>query len=122
MILNLTQHAATPDQIEAGVRDLEGSALLHLRAFLTFDAIPTKREVLDRALDIADLAARAGAERAMIGGALWLMHPLAVALRDRAIEPVYAFTRRETVEEAQPDGTVKKVAVFRHAGWVPAVE
>ena len=58
----------------------------------------------------------------MIGGALWLMGPLARALRARGLDPVFAFSRREVAEEVQADGTVRKVAVFRFAGWVPVVE
>jgi hypothetical protein len=58
----------------------------------------------------------------MIGGALWLMPALATELMDHEIEPVFAFTKRETEEQPQPDGSVRKVAVFRHAGFVPVVE
>ena len=58
---------------------------------------------------------------AMIGGALWLMAPLAAALREQGIEAVFAFSVRETEEQKQADGSVRKVAVFRHAGFVPAV-
>ena len=119
--VNLTMHKATPDQVEAGIFDLEGGAREQLLKLLDFAEPPTAREVRTRAADIADLAVATGAERAMIGGALWLMAPLAEELRGQGIEPVFAFSRREVVEEAQADGTVKKVAVFRHAGWVPAL-
>lgn len=57
----------------------------------------------------------------MIGGALWLMAPLAAELRDRGIEPVFAFAVRDTEEQIQPDGSVRKVAVFRHTGFVQAI-
>ena len=120
--VNLTMHKATPDQVEAGIFDLEGEAREQLLALLDFAEPPTAWEVRTRAADIADLAVATGAERAMIGGALWLMHPLAVALLARGIFPAFAFTRRETVEQEQADGTVRKVAVFRFAGWVPVVE
>ena len=140
MILNLTQHAATPDQIEAGVFNLHGLEKEALVGALTFQDLPDPEEIRERARTIAGIAARwkSGVEhwsksswvdggtkertRAMIGGAPYLMPALERALREAGIDPVYAFTRRETVEEAQPDGTVRKVAVFRHAGWVPAVE
>jgi len=42
------------------------------------------------------------------------------ALRDQGIEPVYAFSVRESIEQTQPDGSVRKVNVFRHAGFVDA--
>ena len=54
----------------------------------------------------------------MIGGAPWLMGTLETKLREYGIQPMYAFSRRESVEQKQPDGSVRKVNVFRHAGWV----
>jgi len=123
--INLTQHPATPDQIAAGVVDLPAEHRQRLCALLTFSAIPTADDILDRAEDIALLAdsilSEDGDHRAMIGGALWLMSPLAEALREQRIEPVFAFSVRETEEQAQADGSIRKVAVFRHAGFVPAV-
>lgn len=131
-ILNLTQHAATPEQTAAGVIDLPEEAREALVALLTFANLPTSDEVAARAADIAELAASlASAEdrddgsvgfgsHAMIGGAPYLMAPLEHALREQGIEPVYAFSRRESIEERQPDGSVRKTAVFRHVGFVPA--
>ena len=131
MIINLTQHAASPEQITQGVTDLHGEqrdALVHL---LTFASIPDAEEIRDRAHDIAELACYNGLgdpdgdspmpHQAMIGGALWLMAPLAEELKARNIQPVFAFSVRETEEQTQADGSVRKVAVFRHAGWIPAV-
>ncbi len=40
----------------------------------------------------------------------------------RGITPLYAFTRRESVEEVLPDGSTRKTAVFRHAGFIPACQ
>ncbi len=31
---------------------------------------------------------------------------------------LYSFTKKESTEAVQPDGSVKKVAIFRHVGWV----
>ena len=131
MILNLTQHPATADQVEVGVIDLAGEELAALKECLTFGNLPAAQEILDRAHDIAELACHNGLgpdnvddplpQRAMIGGALWLMAPLAAALRGRGIDPVFAFSVRETEEHAQADGSIRKVAVFRPAGFVPAV-
>ena len=131
IIINLTHHAASAEQITQGVTDLQGEqrdALVHL---LTFSELPDVQEILDRASDIAELACYNGLgdpdgdspmpHQAMIGGALWLMAPLATALRERNIDPVFAFSVRETEEQTQADGSVRKVAVFRHAGWIPAV-
>ena len=118
-IINLTQHPASPEQIEAGVIDLPAADKAELAALLTFNNPPTADEIRARA---ASVAARAvGHEAAMIGGALWLMGPLTAALRAAGVRPVFAFTRREAEEQPQADGSVKKVAVFRHAGFVEAV-
>jgi hypothetical protein len=54
----------------------------------------------------------------MIGGAPFFMEPLSRALRDAGYKPIFAFSRRESVERTMPDGTVQKVAIFRHLGFV----
>ena len=123
MIINLTQHSASPDQISAGVVDLPPSARSLLEAWLTFDTCPGTADVAWRAEAIASLAAEANpplAWQAMIGGAPWLMAPLAEELRRLGIKPLFAFSRRQAVDQVQPDGSVRKTAVFRHGGWVHA--
>ena len=131
MIINLTQHPATADQITAGVVDLPSEAREALIALLTFASLPDAGEIRARAHDIAELACFNGLggddgddpfpSQAMIGGALWLMAPLSEELRQRSISPVFAFSVRDTEEMTQPDGGIRKTAVFRHAGFVPAV-
>ena len=49
-----------------------------------------------------------------------MMARLERALIERGIEPLYAFSVRESTEEVQADGSVRKVAVFKHAGFIPA--
>jgi hypothetical protein len=129
-IVNLTQHAASPEQIAAGVRDLPGDYRQRLIELLTVDELPDGEEIQFRAQAIAELACRNGLGGdmdedppcyiAMIGGAPWLMSSLESALRERTIQPVYSFTRRESSEQAMPDGSVRKTAVFRHIGFVTA--
>jgi len=118
MILNLTQHPATREQIAAGVRDLEGEELEWLKWLLTFESLPTMREVWARAYNLADLAERKGARKVMIGGAPYLIYPLIIVLRARGIQPLFAFSKREVEEEPQEDGSVRKIVVFRHLGFV----
>lgn len=122
MIINLTQHHATPDQIAAGVIDLPDEERATLSKALTFDECPTVEDVVQRARAIAELAAsvaeQIGAGRAMIGGAPYLMSALESSLLDAGIQPVYAFSVRESREERQADGSVRKVNVFRHGGFV----
>ena len=115
-ILNLTQHQATPEQLAAGV--VEPADKKQVVDLLTFDSIPTPAEMRDRAAKLAAIAAEAGVEAAMIGGAPFFMAPLERALLEAGVEPVYAFSLRVTEEVTQPDGSVRKTSVFRHAGFV----
>jgi hypothetical protein len=114
MIVNLTQHEASPSQIEAGVSKSQSQ---EIRRLLTFDSIPTRREIAERADKLTDIAQASGAEYAMIGGAPYLMGALEAALIERGIMPLYAFSRRDSVEEVIDGKTVKRT-VFRHLGFV----
>ena len=124
MILNLTQHPATPEQIEAGVVDLPDSVRPALIGWLTFSQLPSREEIEDRAEALALLAdsllPEEGNPAAMIGGAPYLMAALEAALRNQRIRPLYAFSRRESIEQVLPDGTVRKTSIFRHAGFIAA--
>ena len=42
----------------------------------------------------------------------------AQAAQALGVPAVYAFSVRESVEQPQPDGSVRKVNVFRHVGFV----
>lgn len=117
-IINLTQHQATPEQRAAGVVDFDEPYLSRLRQALTFEDLPDDEEVYQRAVAIAEMAESSGCSHAMLGGAPFLMAPLEREVAHRMIEPLYAFSARVSIEEAQPDGSVCKVAVFRHLGFV----
>ena len=129
MILNLTQHAATPEQ-KAQLVVEPRMTKEKIRELLTFEEIPTKEEIEARASELARIAAseasfyagetdnRIWVTRVMIGGAPYLMGALEKALRECGFTPVYAFSKRESIDQPQPDGSVRKVAVFRHLGFV----
>jgi hypothetical protein len=116
--LNLTQHAASTEQVSVGV--VEPADKQVVSKLLTFDTAPNGAEMERRAGVLAAMAASTGAPSAMIGGAPYFMAPLEKALKAAGIKPVYSFSTRESVDQPQPDGTVRKVAVFRHTGWVEA--
>ena len=126
-ILNLTQHAPTDEQVEAGVVNPGLTSREDLSALLTFDKLPTSSEVRKAAMDIA---LRAFRERisgictthVMIGGAPFLMPHLERTLRDMGFDVMYAFSERESTEQTQPDGSVRKINVFRHVGFVEAAQ
>ena len=119
-ILNLTQHAATPEQIAQGVGDLNPhhGEIQQLKSLLTFESLPTAEEVYERAYAIAALAQSYFVDTAMIGGAPYLMGALERALNKVGIKPVYAFSERVSEEQVQEDGSVHKVNVFKHIGFI----
>ena len=128
-VLNLTQHNATEDQEKAGVINLsDPNDKAKLGALLTFEELPMRREINDRAKAIAQLAIQqseyppkaARFKFAMIGGAPYLMAPLEQALKDIGITPLYAFSVRESIEQHNSDGSVSKNNVFRHLGFIEA--
>jgi len=109
--LNLTQHTGTNEQGLSEPLDKDA-----VRALLNFVDLPTAEEVKDRAAKLAAMAV--GHDKAMVGGAPFLMGPLVDALKAVGVQPVFAFSRRESSEVVQDDGSVRKVAVFRHLGFV----
>lgn len=129
MILNLTQHTSTQDQKDAGIIDLKGQQLSKLKDLLTFDTIPNKQEMMDRAHDIALLSDFNGIGLddddpffldVMIGGAPFFMGYLEAALKAAHKKPCYAFSKR-VVEEFKGDKeTVEKKVIFKHVGFVKA--
>lgn len=130
-ILNLTQHFATPEQREAGVVDLSEEGREVLIKMLTFDEIPDRVDLEWRARAISCAARREifvpsplfeemPRPKVMIGGAPFFMSILEKMLVLSGFFPVYAFSKRESVEVLQPDGSVVKRNVFKHAGFVCA--
>lgn len=115
MILNLTQHEATPEQKEAGV--IEPSSKDFIKSLLTFDHLPDTGDLIDRAERLAEFAHDLGHDQALIGGAPFFMAPLEKALLEYGIQPVYAFSVRESVEKIASDGSVTKTNVFKHVGF-----
>ena len=128
MILNLTQHTATQEQ-KAQLVVEPRMCKDKIRELLTFEEIPTREEIEARAKELARIATSEASmyagdtdneiwiTRVMIGGAPYLMGALEKALRECGFTPVYAFSKRESIDQPQPDGSVRKVAVFRHLGF-----
>jgi len=122
-IINLTQHLATPEQVNEGVVDYKPTKVWQpsredLLKLLTFEELPTRYHIYTRAEKIADCVDTEEYELAMIGGALWLMPILAEKLELRGIQPIYSFSQRVSEEVYLPDGSVKKVQNFKHIGFV----
>lgn len=119
-IYNLTQHQPSPDQVAVGVLPpVEGIAPL-LEFKTLYEAIC---EVADRVKQLATALNQTSIQKGskvMIGGAPFLMRPLADRLREDGYIPVFAFSQRESEDQPQPDGSVKRVSVFKHKGFVHA--
>lgn len=123
MILNLTQHIATAEQVDAGVIDLPEAARIDLIAALTADELQSPYDVRLRAEAICRIAQEHRGlhnRSAMIGGAPWLMAALDVVLRRADIMPLYAFSKRTSVESPDLNGVVRKCSEFRHVGFIRA--
>jgi len=115
MILNLTQHFASKEQIEEGVFEPEDKE--KVKKLLTFNELPSKEEIKERARLLTGIAIVEGAEKAMIGGAPYLMSSLEKKLKEFDIQPVYAFSKR-IVEETEKDGEIIKKSIFKHIGFI----
>jgi hypothetical protein len=129
MILNLTQHVATDEQTAQLVVEPRMTKE-KIKKLLTFEEIPSKEEIEARAKELARIAVSEASmyagdtdnevwiTRVMLGGAPYLMGALEKAVRECGFTPVYAFSKRESVDQPQPDGSVRKIAVFKHVGFV----
>jgi hypothetical protein len=107
IIYNLTQHKATPAQVEAGVVDLDAD----LASILTFKGIPSILDMNARALSLFDILPE-GATHVMIGGAPFFMPVLERVLLWEGLNVGYAFTKRISQES---EGV--KTSVFVHEGF-----
>ena len=125
MILNFTQHDASESQLQAGVVELVAFDKREVRKLLTVDELPSRVEIFNRAKKLAIYAKgflpklRIGqGDAVMIGGASWFMEPLVIAMITERIRPVFSFSKRESVDILQDDGTSRKVAIFKHLGFI----
>ena len=118
-MFNLTQHAATKEQIEAGVIDPQESTKECIARLLTFNTVPSQPALRGRAKTIARRC-EAGTTHALIGGAPYLMSYLEHELKARGIVPVYAFSLRISEEHTNEQGQVVKTNRFVHLGFVEA--
>ena len=116
IILNMTQHDSTDAQKAQGVVEPEDKTIV--QGLLTFNTIPSKEEMAERAEALAKVATSHGVDSAMIGGAPYFMSALESALKAHGVKPMYAFSVRESADVPQADGSIRKVAVFRHLGFV----
>lgn len=121
-MLNLTQHLATPEQIEAGVINLHDEDRAKLSELLTFEQLPTIEDIEKRCVAITSLAKEWCLKNehpfeVLIGGAPFLMPTLESCLYEDYFSIRYAFSRRESTETII-DGKTIKTNVFKHLGFI----
>lgn len=115
-ILNLTQHQATAEQVQAGV--VEPTSKTEVQNLLTFDDLPTQDDITQKANALANIAKQHDVKFALIGGAPYLMSMLEQELVSVGITPLYAFSKRVSVEHQNDNGEVVKQNIFKHVGFV----
>lgn len=126
-LYNLTQHNATAEQVAMGVIDLDGALKEQLIEAITFTGLPTASDVEVKAsklrkimLSIMDTDEEACF---MVGGAPYLMAQLGntkrFSVKHFQSRIYFAYSDRVSEEVHNPDGTVTKVNVFKHLGFVP---
>jgi len=150
MILNITQHDPTPEQRAAGVVNPDESIrhlltvereilvaspavraealearIGHIMSCLYRQLAGLRKARMERALstegDIArDQAMAEPVCSAMVGGAPYLVERLIPRLKEAGVRPVYALSERVSQEVEGESGVVKKVATFRHLGFIDA--
>lgn len=113
----MTQHVATAPQLAAGVVEPDAETKARIRELLTFTEIPSAGNIDLRAALLANVAE--GYDAAMVGGAPYLMPALARRLMEIKVKPLCSFTERKSVDRPnEKDGSVEKVSVFEHIGFV----
>lgn len=129
-VLNLTQHVATQPQIDEGVIEPRTEVKEFIKELLSFDDIPSQKELEDRSHDLSLLAAMYDLyecddtdlelypDAVMLGGAPFFMGVLERWCMSQGLVVLYAFSQRESVDEVMPDGSVVKKAIFTHKGFV----
>lgn len=125
IIINITQHTVTNDQLNDLENKFQKVAMLNpegdmFKENLTFIRMPSKEEMIKRAKKIANDCHILGASYAVIAGAPYFMSILEKELFRLDIMPMYSFSERVSQEVIEADGSVRKVNVFKHVGFIEA--
>lgn len=122
IIYNLTQHKCTGEQASQGVINLEGNDHERLVNLLTFIGVPSMKQINHKVKLLGELMSKYNPDLSdeiafMVGGAPYLM--AALTQLAPSYQMVFACSDRVSEEQHQADGTVKKINVFKHIGFVP---
>lgn len=75
---------------------IEPADKAEVQRLLTFEEVPERHELRQRAYALARIALNAGYEYAMIDGAPFFMSTLENALKRTGVQPLYSFTKQGT--------------------------
>ena len=119
MILNITQHKATKEQIADGIVQPSADDKVTIERILTFDKITncTQESIEDRADKLVAICKEYKADGALIAGAPWLMSLLEKKLMFACVKSYYAFSER-VCEEKVVDGKTITTRTFKYGGLV----
>lgn len=114
MIINCTNHIATKEQLELGV--VEPYEKEEIQKLLTFDSLDSVFSANERAKEIVEIIKRSGYNHALIGGIPFFMSILENEFYRNGIIPVYAFSKRISIEKMDESGLVLKKSIFVNEG------
>lgn len=101
-----------------GIRELPAEQAAQVSELLNFSTRPSSQEIQRRAGLLAEMAAAAGADGVMLGGAPFLMPRLAGCMQQRGIRIFFAFSQRRSTEVQTADNQVEKRCVFCYEGLI----
>ena len=125
------QHNLTPEQHE----ELSGQELVFLKGanpalFAKMANSPSNRmAIIDLAIEFYNYVKEEGFERLLLPlgspalqtaiTMVFVVKTLNVPIADvKFIQSMFAHSNRESVDEKQPDGSIKKVAIFKHEKFI----
>ena len=117
-IINLTQHDATQDQLDAGVVNLIGEAAYKLKQAYRFNYVPSAEEKNRRVREIVQIAIDCKAEKALLDGPAWLTSALERELAVHEISAVYSFSMYPIIMTMEGDGTLVKRQRIKHMTFI----
>ena len=122
-IINLTQHTATQSQLDAGVEELKPELKERLLKALNFIGVPTYKDIQEAADEMYHIMHKYSycytcidVPAFMVGGHPALM--CALTQFSSIYRMKFAASDRVSEEVIQEDGSVRKINVFKHIGFI----
>jgi len=118
-------HSLTEDQVSDAKLSLGVEKVVTLqevdpvlqKEFSQVPAQASTEDIFYLAAKVVDRAIKAGASHFYVAGEPGVVVRASILAKLADIKVVQSTTARDSVEEIQEDGTVKKTAVFKHVQW-----